>query len=190
MAMYMDVFRWEDAIAVAQSRVSGVVRRCTVRNDCILSVTQGHSDLTTIRTNYFQWLMDSGQEERAGEVREREGDLDAAISLYMKAGLPARAARVVQHHPQLSGQPDLLQQIASSLVKAGLQEKAGEMYELARNFQQAMEAYRSGGAYRRAVELARVTYPNEVVGLEEQWGDHLCSRKQYDAAIMHYIEAG
>ena len=134
--------------------------------------------------------MDSGQEETAGEVREKEGDLQSAISLYMKAGLPARAARVIQHHPELSNQPDLLQGIASSLVKSGLHEKAGDLYELARSFQQAMEAYRAGGAYRRAVELARVTFPNEVVGLEEQWGDHLCTQKQYDAAIMHYIEAG
>ena len=28
--------------------------------------------------------------------------------------------------------------------------------------QQAMDAYRKGGAYRRAVELARTTYPTQV----------------------------
>ncbi len=75
-------------------------------------------------------------------------------------------------------------------MKAGLYEKGGDLYQRSRNHQQAMEAYRVGGAFRRAVELARVAYPNEVVGLEEQWGDHLCTRKQYDAAITHYIEAG
>ena len=53
-----------------------------------------------------------------------------------------------------------------------------------------MEAYRKGGAFRRAVELARVAYPTEVVSLEEQWGDHLMGQKQYDTAITHYIEAG
>ena len=42
--------------------------------------------------------MDTGQEEKAGEVREKEGDLMAAISLYMKAGLPAKAARLVAQH--------------------------------------------------------------------------------------------
>ena len=91
---------------------------------------------------------------------------------------------------ELSSQPDLLQQIASSLVKAGLYEKAGDLYERARSYQQAMEAYREGAVFRRAVELARVAYPVEVVGLEEQWGDHLVRQKQYDTAITHYIEAG
>ena len=41
-----------------------------------------------------------------------------------------------------------------------------------------------------AVELARSAFPGEVVSLEEEWGDHLMSQKQYDAAIKHFIEAG
>lgn len=53
-----------------------------------------HPELETLRRNYNQWLMETGQEEQAGEVKEREGDYIAAISLYMKAGLPARAARL------------------------------------------------------------------------------------------------
>lgn len=56
-------------------------------------------------------------------MREREGDLHGAIALYMKAGLPAKAARLVTQHEELSQQPDLLQQIASSLVKASIYEK-------------------------------------------------------------------
>ena len=60
--------------------------------------TQGHPDLETLRSSYFQWLLESGQEEVAGEVREEEGDLSTAMSLYMKAGLPARAAHLVMQH--------------------------------------------------------------------------------------------
>ena len=41
-----------------------------------------------------------------------------------------------------------------------------------------------------AVELARYAYPQEVVMLEEKWGDYLVSQKQLDAAINHFIEAG
>ena len=84
----------------------------------------------------------------------------------------------------------MLQQIASSLMKGGLYEKAGELYEQARSYQEAMEAYRQGGAFRKAVELARGAFPSEVVPLEEQWGDKLCTQKQFDNAIIHYIEAG
>ena len=41
-----------------------------------------------------------------------------------------------------------------------------------------------------AVELSRVSFPSEVVRLEEAWGDHLVQQKQMDAAINHFIEAG
>ena len=151
---------------------------------------QNHPDLANLRSSYFKWLTDSGQEEVAGQVREREGDLHGALALYMKAGLPAKAARLVTQHDELNRQPDLLQQIASSLVKAGLYEKAGDLFEQAHSYQQAMEAFRSGAVFRRAVELARTTFPNEVVKLEEQWGDHLCTQKQFASAIAHFIEAG
>ena len=38
--------------------------------------------------------MNTNQEGKAGELKEREGDYMAAINLYMKAGMPARAARL------------------------------------------------------------------------------------------------
>lgn len=31
---------------------------------------------------------------------------------------------------------------------------------------------------------------HQVVQLEEEWGVHLCGRKEYEAAIVHLIEAG
>ena len=53
-----------------------------------------------------------------------------------------------------------------------------------------MEAFRKGKAYRQAVELARSSFPREVIKLEEEWGNHLVLHKQLDAAINHFIEAG
>lgn len=41
-----------------------------------------------------------------------------------------------------------------------------------------------------AVELSRISFPGEVVKLEEAWGDHLVQQKHMDAAINHFIEAG
>ena len=61
-------------------------------------VVQGHPDLEGLKASYLQWLLDTGQEECAGELREKEGDLHSAISLYLKSGLPARAARLVMQH--------------------------------------------------------------------------------------------
>lgn len=94
-------------------------------------------------------------------------------------------------HPQeLYQQPDLLLQVCTSLVHAGLYEKAGDLFVQANKLQQAMEAYRAGSAFRRAIELARAVFPTEVVSLEEQWGDYLTEQKQSNNAISHYIEAG
>jgi len=56
---------------------------------------QNHPQLDNLRKKYYQWLMDTHQEGKAGELKEQEGDDMAAINLYMKAGLPARAARTV-----------------------------------------------------------------------------------------------
>lgn len=38
-----------------------------------------------------------------------------------------------------------------------------------------------------AVELARFAFQEEVVTLEEQWGDLLMQEKQLVAAINHYV---
>ena len=68
--------------------------------------------------------------------------------------------------------------------------QAGDLFEKAGDNDRALSAFRKGKTYRRAVELARVTFPNEVIRLEEEWGDYLVSQKQLDAAINHFIEAG
>jgi len=59
---------------------------------------KAHPDLTTLKETYFQWLLDTGQEEIAGEVREKEGDYLGAINLYMRGGLPTRAAKLIATH--------------------------------------------------------------------------------------------
>lgn len=71
------------------------------------------------------------------------------------------------------------------------------MYELAGDLAQkmnqpnaAIDYYRKGKVFARAIELARSVSPEEVTTLEEEWGDWLVSRRQADASISHYIEAG
>lgn len=45
-------------------------------------------------------------------------------------------------------------------------------------------------AYAEAYVTARSVAPESVTILEEEWGDWLVSKKQLDASINHYIEAG
>lgn len=168
--MYQEMHMWDEAIEVAEAKM--------------------HPELETLRRNHNQWLMETGQEEAAGEVKEREGDYIAAISLYMKAGLPARAARLAASREELMSNSELIGRIASALIKAELHERAGELYEKIKDYQRAMECYKKGKDFRRAVDLARYAFPSDVVKLEEEYGDYLVSQKQLDAAINHYIEAG
>ncbi|XP_027706181.1 intraflagellar transport protein 172 homolog isoform X2 [Vombatus ursinus] len=169
MAMYQELHRWDECIAVAEAK--------------------GHPALEKLRRGYYQWLMDTQQEERAGELQETQGDGLAAISLYLKAGLPAKAARLILAREELLANPELVEHVTSALVKGELFERAGDLFEKIRNPQRALECYCKGNAFMKAVELARMAFPAEVVRLEEGWGDHLVQQKQLDAAINHYIEA-
>ncbi|XP_055482913.1 intraflagellar transport protein 172 homolog isoform X1 [Psammomys obesus] len=169
MDMYQELHRWDECIAVAEAK--------------------GHPALEKLRRDYYQWLMDTQQEERAGELQESQGDGLAAISLYLKAGLPAKAARLVLTREELLANTELVEHITTALIKGELYERAGDLFEKIRNPQRALECYCKGNAFMKAVELARLAFPMEVVRLEEAWGDHLVQQKQLDAAINHYIEA-
>ncbi|XP_018542856.1 intraflagellar transport protein 172 homolog [Lates calcarifer] len=168
--MYQELHMWDDCVAVAEAK--------------------GHPELDSLRGNYYQWLTETGQDEKAGEVKENEGDFQGAINLYLKAGLPAKAARLAISRPEITNNSDTVSRIASSLIKGEFYERAGDLYEKIRNNQRALECYCKGGAFRKAVELARLAFPAEVVKLEEAWGDYLVQQKQMDAAINHFIEAG
>mmetsp|Transcript_15284 Transcript_15284/g.25210 ORF Transcript_15284/g.25210 Transcript_15284/m.25210 type:complete len:1767 (+) Transcript_15284:218-5518(+) len=169
MEMYQEMHRWDEAIAVAESK--------------------NHPEAKNLRNNYYHWLLETNQEEKAGQLKEKEEDYMTAIDLYLKGGLPGRAAAVIYNHPQQYSS-DTLETIAASLVKAGMFDKAGDFFERLNKYDRAIEAYRRGNSYRRAVELARRMFPDQVVSLEESWGDWLVSQKQVDAAVNHYIEAG
>ncbi|KAI8902928.1 hypothetical protein BC833DRAFT_571194 [Globomyces pollinis-pini] len=169
MEMYQEMHKWDLSIKVAEMK--------------------NHPELDNLKRNYFQWLIDSGQEEKAAQLKEEEYDYVSAINLYMKGGLPARAAQVLIQNSLFSNF-ELTDRVASNLYKTGLFEKAGELYERLGSNERALDSYKKGKAFRAAVDLCRVVYPSEVVKLEEQWGDHLVAQKQTDGAINHYIEAG
>jgi len=167
--MYQSLHRWDEAIRVAE--------------------TTGHAQAADMRRQYFQYLLESGQEEKAAESKEHEGDFSAAINLYLKGGYPAKAASVVLARPSSYG-PDVMEKVASSLSAAGMHDKAGNLFERMNDHGRALDAYEKGHAFRSAVELARRHFPAQVVRLEQAWGDWLVSQQQVDAAINHYIEAG
>uniref|UniRef100_A0A1A8U1D0 Intraflagellar transport protein 172 homolog n=1 Tax=Nothobranchius furzeri TaxID=105023 RepID=A0A1A8U1D0_NOTFU len=167
--MYQELHMWDDCIALAEAKA--------------------HPELNGLRGKYFQWLTETGQHDKAGEVKEGQGDYQGAINLYLKAGLPTKAARLAISHPEIASSAETVDRIAASLIERQFYERAGDLYETTKNYQRALECHRKGGAFRKAVELARIVCPGELRKLEESWGDYLVQQKQMDAAINHFIEA-
>jgi intraflagellar transport protein 172 len=166
--MYQKLFKHDEAIRVAEQA--------------------RHADVVEMRETYFQHLLDTNQEERAAALKSREGDFMQAINLYLKGGMPGKAAQVILEN-DIQNPVQLLDQVATALTRAGMHDKAGEFYERLSELQRALDSYIRGNAYRKAVELARKCFPGKVVELQEQWGDYLVSQQQIDMAINHYIEA-
>lgn len=73
--MYQELHRWDESIKIAEKFK--------------------HQDVREFKENYFQWLLETNQEAKAAEVKEREQDFSFAIQLYLRGGLPAKAANVV-----------------------------------------------------------------------------------------------
>lgn len=168
IAMYQKFHRYDEAIRVAQENK--------------------HPDLLDMRRTYFQLLLDTNQHERAAMLKVVECDFAQAINLFLKGGMPGKAAQVIIDNNIM--QPlQLLDSVATSLTRAGMHDKAGEFYERLNELPRALDSYVRGNAYRKAVDLARKCFPARVVELQEAWGDYLVSIKQVDMAINHYIEA-
>ena len=47
----------------------------------------------------------------------------SALQMYIKAGLPAKAARIAISHNEIASQSDVIERIAAQLVKGGLHER-------------------------------------------------------------------
>lgn len=166
--MYQNISKFDAAIRVAEQN--------------------RHSGAITMRKEYFQYLLDTNQEEKAAALKEKEGEFTQAISLYIKGGMPARAADVILSN-DMSPNVQILEMVATALVRSGLHDIAGDFFDRLQEAQKALDSYVRGHAFKKAVELARRSFPGKVVGLQEQWGDYLVSQKQIDMAINHYIEA-
>lgn len=169
MAMYQEVHRWDESIKLAE--------RCK------------HQDAKEYFDNYYGWLLSTNQEPKAAEIKERAGDYITAINLYLKGGLPAKAANIVTTY-HMSYPQDILEKISSALTSHNMYEKAGDFFEKLDLLQRSLDAYVRGRAFRKAIDLAKRAFPTAVVNLEEEWGDHLSSQKQFDLAISHYKQAG
>lgn len=169
LAMYQELHKYDEAIRLAERK--------------------SHPKVMQLKNSYLQWLLNTQQAEKAGELQEQQGDYVKAIELYLVGGMAAKAFSVVSRHNGNYSQ-ELLLKIVGGLQASGMHDRAGELYYRMGHLAPAMDSFRKGHAYRQAIELAKQAQPGLIVALEEEWGDWLVSQRQVDAAINHYIEAG
>jgi intraflagellar transport protein 172 len=170
MEILNELHKWDESVRIAEK--------------------YNHPEIQGIKSQYFSWLVKNDQLDRAAELKEKEGDFNTAISLYIKGGYPAKAANLVKNYDVTKFDAPTLENIVKNLVKVGVYEKAGELLEIMGHYQRSLESYQQSKCYSKAVEIAKKYIPNRVERLEEEWGDYLCDQKQIESAIIHYIEAG
>ena len=76
------------------------------------------------------------------------------------------------------------------LISSNMHEKAGDFFEKMSLLDRALDSFVMGHAFKKAVDLAKKSFQNHVVTLEEEWGDWLVSQRQLDQAVDHFIQAG
>lgn len=131
---------WDDCIAIAEAKVNAVgvssesrilknrivsyaVTSCRLLQKLMYASTlQGHPEVDSLRRSYSAWLIETKQNEKAGEMKESEGDYVGAVNFYLKAGLPAKAAWLAMNRDELlSG--SIVSRITSALIKEDFYER-------------------------------------------------------------------
>ena len=100
---------WDEALALAEAK--------------------GHPRLEDLKETQAKWLLETGQEEKAGAIRESEGDAMGALQLYLQAGLATRASRLVKSDDSLLSSPDVVERVSKALLRGEFYEQAGELFE-------------------------------------------------------------
>lgn len=100
LQIYKDLRKWDEAVKLADRH--------------------GYSDIETLLNEQMSFLLKSNQEEKAGQVLEGRGDIGQAMTLYLKANRPTKAARLLLKLPHLLQDEELLNRVIVSLIKSGM----------------------------------------------------------------------
>ena len=65
----------------------------------------------------------------------------------------------------------------------------GDIYQKIGKHKMALNVYIKGKVFKKATDMARNYYPNEVVTIEEQFALHLNSLGEFEEAVDHFFEA-
>jgi len=170
VTMYETMLKYDEAVSLAKAKL--------------------HPRSRELSEDLLTRLVNTGQYEVAAEFLEKHGDIVHAVKLFLEGGCPTKAAKLLQKYPHTKLEKDVSLQISGALLQGDFFEEAGDYFEVVGQKSYALECYRKGRIFDKAVKLAKLAFPNDVVQLEEEWGDYLAGNRQLDAATDHYIEAG
>ncbi|KAL3317647.1 hypothetical protein Ciccas_003697 [Cichlidogyrus casuarinus] len=166
------LYKWKEAIEIARSYHS-------TRAD-------------QLEEEYRKWLRVTGQDDVLAELALEQGNSQQAINLYLNAQMPGKASLIL-----LSGEddlakkdPEMVEKVTKSLVMHEMFERAAELQLSTGKQRVALNFYKQGRLYQKAIELAREVDPGQVVALEIEWAEHLVTLGQTEQAFSHFIESG
>lgn len=100
--------------------------------------------MSDLKEEYMGLLLRTAQHEKAGQILEKQGNYEQAMSLYLKSNAFVRASALLQQHTVLLNDDNLVTNLLKILLKHELYENSAEIYEKLNKPALAMECYRKG----------------------------------------------
>ena len=166
MEVFQDMHRWEDAIRLGRQSGQG----------------------TELENQFIEWLLESGQNLKAGEMLLNTGKKERAMDLFIKEGLPGIGAKKMLEQ-KVKRNDAVWDRIERECENKGLYWVLGEVHLYRGKRRKALNAFIKGKHFAKAIQLARKEQPEIVVGLHEKWGIWLHEQGELEEAIHHFIEA-
>nr|CAD2158149.1 unnamed protein product [Meloidogyne enterolobii] len=145
----------------------------------------------------------TGQKDKATELKMRGVDSRAALQLFLKENQPSKAVQLLLDNLQLLSQlkadelwdnknehNGIIGQILKSLQQQNIFDKLGDLYKALEKPEKAVDAYNNGNFYEKAIQLARLHFPERVIQLEENFALWLNGQQNYRLAATHFLESG
>ena len=103
---------------------------------------------------YVYRLVETERSEKKAELMESEGNHSEAITVYMSAGLPEKAANVCLCK-NITKPRELLEGIASALDSVGSYNVGGNLHAHMSNHKESISSFVAGGLFPKAVTIAK-----------------------------------
>ena len=155
------------------------------------SKNYSEEDLNKIKQMYYEYLISINQLDKAAKFKESTKDFKSEIDSYLKEGNPTEASKIfIKHYNKANYDKNILEKIIINLNESGLNKQSGELFEEMGQHQNAIDSYRKSKCFSNAILIAKKNNINITNELEEEWGEFLLEKKEYENAISHFLEAG